>query len=121
METLGRETGACQKQAGLGVKRGIRCPPAGGGQRAEGMPNPLPVEGTQCRGQVGCGSVVALGTSSVGGPSQLCPPDGQGMPTALQVLCSPCGAAKPWLPPAPCSAAAPAASPRTHVVLTEEE
>lgn len=31
------------------------------------MPNPLPAEATQCRGHVGCGSVAAPGTRSVGG------------------------------------------------------
>lgn len=88
------------------MKRGVWCPPPGGGQRAEGMPNPLPVEGTQCGGQVGCGSVVALGTSSVGGPSQLCPsPMDRGCPRL-------CGcSALPVVPQSPGSPRPPAAPP----------
>lgn len=73
------------------------CQPGAG--RAEGMWNPLPVEGTRCREQVGCGTTVV--PAALVGLSLLCPHHGQRMPVALQVLCSHCGAAKPPSPQSP--------------------
>lgn len=62
------------------------------------MRNSLPVEGTQYQGQVGA----QWHRQCRWGCPGSAPPDGQRMPAALWVLCSPCCAAKSWFlwPPA---------------------